>query len=159
MSTPIIEDIAANVLTTLNGVTTAAGYNQTLTVYRPRRVDFSDITPGDLVGVVYQIESEEFNENKAQTSSQWRQKFRAEIQVISSDTATETIDTRCNQVAADIMKALMVDAYRGKADGSVIDTMIDGSSFIHEDGGESSGVIVDFSVIYRTKITSPYQVI
>lgn len=157
MTTPIIESIAANVETTLDGITVANGYNQTIVAYRPRRIDFSDTPPADLVALIIQTEAEFSDENRAQTHAQWRQYFEVYVEVIDSDTATTTIDTRCNQVAADIMKALMVDPRRGKSDGSVIDTRIEGYSFIDPENGNISGVHVVFSVLYRTSITNPYS--
>lgn len=159
MSTPIIEDIAANLKTTLDGITTAAGYNQTLVGHRPRRIDFIDQTLEDKDVLIVQTACEESDEEKAIQTLQFRQHFDLVAFVVDSDSETDPIDTRINQVWSDIVKALMVDPYRGKTDGSVIDTKIHSATMIQDESGVTSGVVLDISVLYRTSITDPYTAI
>ena len=42
MSTPVLENIAANIETAVNAITTGNGFNYTLNAIRPRRVMFLD---------------------------------------------------------------------------------------------------------------------
>jgi len=150
MSTPIIENIAENIKTAINEITVANGYNQTLTCIRPRRNDFSDVSPDDLVVLLVQ-EGEE-KDPTVISAETWMQTFSAMAMVIDSDKATVSIDTRINQVRADITKKLMVDAKRGNY---AIDTIMLGSDKF-DDGEGFTGIAVKFAVKYRTKYEDPY---
>jgi hypothetical protein len=159
MSTPIIETIAANIKTTIDAITTDAGYNQTLIGHRPRRVDFIDQNLDDKDVLIVQTDMESSDEERPITSAQWRQHFDIVAYIVDPDTSTETIDTRINQVAADIMKALMVDPNRGFTDGSVVDTTIHKAAMLVDESGVTTGVVLDISVLYRTKFNDPYTAI
>lgn len=151
MSTPVLENIAANILTAINEITVGNGYNQTLTAYRPRRVDFSDVTPGDLKVIVKQ-DDPELSDGTLINVQCWDQPFTIWALVIDSDAATDSIDTRRNQVRSDIEKKLMVDPTRG---GYAYETLIM-PSVEFDDGGGFTGIAVNIIVKYRTRITDPY---
>ena len=150
MSTPVIEYIADNILDSVNEITTANGFNQTLTAIRPRRVDFNSPW-GDLTALVVQVEAEELDE--AIGCRSWMQFFVVMVIVIDSDDSEVTIDSRLNTVRADVEKKIMTDPTRG---GYAIDTEMDSSTFFDADDGGPGGVAVKFGVHYRTKIDDPY---
>jgi len=150
MSTPIIEQIAVLIAADIDAITVANGYNQDLVAVRPKKVDFESAWD-DLTVLV----SQDTTVKDGQMSNgmqQWRQTFFATAIVIDSDTATTAIDTRLNQVAADIQKILMADDTRG---GKAIDTIMIGSVSFDDDDG-LTGVNVVFDVLYRSAITDPY---
>lgn len=151
MSTPVIENIAANILTTINTVKVANGDNQDLTAIRPRRNDFKDIVPRDLTVLIKQANEEEA-EQEAISTKEWLQPFVIMAIVVDSDDATASIDTRINQVRADIQKKLMVDPTRG---GYAFDTIVFPSAEF-DDGEGFTGIAVRIAVKYRTQINDPY---
>lgn len=150
MNTPIVEFIAANIKTTIEGVTTTAGYNQTLTAIRPKRIDYKEL-PADLTVVIRQMSQEK--PAQAVQTAEWFQRFALMAVVIDSDTATTSIDTRLNQVSADIQKALLVDASRG---GYAQDTMINSIQTWYDQTGKTTGVAVEITVHYRVVWNDPY---
>jgi len=150
MSTPIVEQIAVSIAADINAITTANGYNQDLVAVRPKKVDFE--TPWDDLTVLISQDAAEKDGQMTNHCQQWRQTFFATAIVIDSDNAETSIDTRLNQVAADIQKKLMVDDSRG---GKAIDTIIMGAVPFNDDDG-LTGINVVFDVQYRTSVYDPY---
>ena len=150
MSTPILENIAVDIETAINEITTGNGYNQDLVAYRSKRSDYKDFTPSDLTALVTQMEPELVE--GVVGAKTWEQPFTIMVIVLDSDTAGTAIDTRNNQVACDIEKKLMVDPTRG---GNAIDTTIL-PPVRFNDGKGFTGVAVTALVQYRTLINNPY---
>jgi len=150
MSTPIIEKIAIAITADINAITEVNGYNQDLTAVRPKKVDFD--TPWDDLTVLVSQDTAVKDGEMTNGLQQWRQTFFATAIVIDSDTAETSVDTRLNQVTADIQKKLMVDDSRG---GLAIDTIIMGAVPFNDDDG-LTGVNVVFDVQYRTSVYDPY---
>jgi len=152
MTTPIIEDIAANLLTTINGVTTGNGYNQTVVVKRPSRVDYdSEAAADDLEGLLYQTSQEILT--SAMNRYTWRQGFDIVVFALNDYGSATTIDTRLNQIAADVSKALRVDITRG---GNAYQTDIGAVAFAVADDGSISAVVLEITVDYRVLNSDPY---
>ncbi len=152
MTVPIIENIAANILTTVNGVTTGNGYNQTIVVKRMSRVDYdSEAAADDLEGLIYQGQREPLTH--AMNSYTWRQPFTIIVFALNDDGSAVTIDTRLNQICADMEKALRVDITRG---GNAYQTDIKEPTFLYADDGSSSAVMLPITVDYRVLNTDPY---
>ena len=152
MTTPRIEHIAENIKTAVSAITIANSFNQDLVGIRPKRRDFRDAAWGDGTVLISQREKVPSDEAVIGSATWWVQFALAAI-VIDSDDAETSIDTRLNQVAADIEKKMMVDVTRG---GYAIDTRLDGAGPFISDDGSISGVMVMVSVLYRTKIEDPY---
>jgi len=150
MSIPIVEQIAASIAVDIAAITTANEYNQDLTAVRPKKVDFE--TAWDDLTVLISQDTAVKDGEMTNNCQQWRQTFFATAIVIDSDKAETSIDTRLNQVAADIQKKLMVDEYRG---GLATDTIIMGAVGF-DDGAGFTGINVVFDVQYRTLINDPY---
>lgn len=151
MSTPIIESIAEDIKAAVNDITVENGFNQTLIAIRPRRNDFSDVSPDDLVVLIKQADPE-VNENAAIDTGDWLQPFAIMAIVLDSDDASASIDTRRNQVRSDIEKKLTEDVTRG---GYAYDTVILPPAEF-DDGEGFTGICVRIAVKYRTKFDDPY---
>lgn len=151
MTTPIVEQIAENLKTTVAGITVANGYNQTLTPIRPKRNDWSDVAPVNGMVLISQDDDAPVD-NAALSSIQFAQEFMMDCIVLDSDAVATSIDTRINQVKSDIRKAVMVDPTRG---GLAIDTVI-GPSAKFDDGNGLTGITVTCIIVYRTNLTDPY---
>lgn len=150
-SNPIIELIAENIKDTMNCVTVGNGYHETLSASRPKRIDYLTGNPMDLDCLVIQTEPE--GRAGAMGVDDARQHFDVLVIAIDSDAATDSIDTRLNRLACDIIHALMADCKRG---GYAFDTTIHGIAFHVDPDGGISGVLVDVSVDYRTTTGNPY---
>ncbi len=152
MPVPIIENIAANILTTINGVTTGNGYNQTITAKRPSRVDYdSEAAADDLEGVIYQGKRERLT--SPLTMQTWRQPFAIVVYALNDDGSETTIDTRLNQICADMEKALRVDVTRGD---NAYQTDIGEPEFMVADDGSISAVVLPITVDYRVLKSDPF---
>lgn len=151
MSTPRIEHIALNIKSAIDLITTANGFNQDLTAVRPKRNDWKDEPAEDNKVLIWQLDEKE-PEAEGMGSQQWIQPFSLIAYVIDSDTASASIDTRINQVRADIQKKLCEDVTRG---GYAFDTAIlPCAKFV--DGEGFSGIEVIIEVHYRTEEDDPY---
>ena len=151
MSTPVIESIAENIKTAINEITTEAGFNQTLSAVRPKRTDFLAESWDDLTVLIEQGQCEELS--GGMNYKMWRQHFVLMAIVIDSDIATDSIDTRENQVRADIEKKFAVDINRGNL---AINTDFHGAIPFKAEDGANSGIAIEISVDYRTLETDPY---
>lgn len=151
MAIPIIEEIAANLLTTINGVTEGNGYNQTIVVKRASRVDYDTGTPGDLGGLLYQLTREKLEGPFILNT--WRQTFNVTVIALNNDGSAVTIDTRLNQIAEDITKAIRVDITRGDF---AYQTDIGESAFAVADDGSISAVVLEIIIDYRVLKSDPY---
>lgn len=151
MSTPVIESIAVNITAAINAITTGNGFNQTLVAVRPRRNDFSDVSPKDGVVLVVQADEEQVDE-QAYNSKEWLQPFVIMAIVLDSDDASASIDTRINQVDCDIKKKLREDPQRNS--NAINTTILPSVKF--DDGEGFTGIAVKCVVNYRTLEDNPY---
>ena len=151
MSTPILEHIAVNVEATINAITEGDGFNQNLVAVRPKRNDFKDVVPEDGKVLIWQAD-DELPEEQAHNAQHWVQPFVLMAIVLDSDDAETSIDTRLNQVRADIQKKFRVDFTRG---GYAWDTeLLPCAKF--DDGQGFTGIAVNVAVHYRVKDDDPY---
>lgn len=152
MSTPIVETIAEQIKTLVNGVTVLAGYNQTLTAVRPKRIHLEGDLNADNTVIIEQEDA--VVEQDSNTEIVWCQSFSLQALVIDSDDATAAIGTRLNKIAADIIKQLFAgDNWKlsGNADG----ILVKGTQRFIADP-QLAGVAVNIDVIYRTAASDPY---
>ena len=151
VSTPRIEYIAVNIAAAINAITVANEFNQTLVAVRPKRIDFSDVVPKNGRVLIAQIDQSPPADQAIQTQ-EYLQEFLCAAIVKDSDTAVTSIDTRLNQVAADIEKKLKEDRTRG---GYALNTVMAGSTKF-DDGEAFTGIAVLVRVHYRTAWGDPY---
>jgi len=151
VSVPVVENIAVNIAAAINAITTANQFNQDLVAVRPKRLDFSDVMPENGKVLIVQEEDAALT-SKVSLVEDLRQQFVLMAIVIDSDDATTSIDTRINQVRADIRKKLLEDGRRG---GNANRTLIVGSGKFSDARG-FSGIAVVVDVEYRTVYNDPY---
>ena len=152
MATPIIESIALDVVAAINAITTGNGFNQDLTAVRPRKNDWSDLTPVDKHVFVKQADPERRDADGLGTI-EWEQPFTLSALVLDADAATDSIDTRINQVRSDIEKKMREDPTRG---GNAYDTRI--AAPVQFDDGIWTGIEVNIIVLYRTNENDPFTI-
>ena len=150
MSDPIVEQIADNIKDTIALITTDNKFNQTLTARRPSRSDCQ--TPwNDLDALINQAEAESLTPGSG--TVRWRQFFLIVVLLRDSDTDTNPIDTRRNQIRADIEKKLAEDLSRGNLAN---DTEFHEATPFDGDQGGLGGIAVKISVDYSTMEDDPY---
>jgi hypothetical protein len=147
MPTPIIEQIAAEIKTTLDGLATSGG---NLDAIRPSKVDLLSGW-GDLTCLVNQAEAARLD--GATMTAAWMQSFLLVAIVIDSDKVDTSIDTRLNTVRADIEKQLMVDLTRG---GLAKNTTVEEATPFEGEPGEATGIAIKITVHYATADNDPY---
>ena len=153
MAEPIIEQIAADLLETINGITTANGYQYTLTGSRPVIDGYYAEAPKDMTFQLVQGQ-EELLQGTSQLQ-EFVQPFTVIVITMNLETDTIPIDKKRNRVLADIRKAVMVDHTRG---GLAIDTEWgQSSSFVNNDDFVFEGISAEIRVHYRTNYSNPYQ--
>ena len=154
---PIVEQIIQNVVTVVDGVTVANGYNQNLDAVRPLRLDLDDVGPAVNGKVVVVHDDPAVDEEHSNAGNPARQAWKLMVTLIAyvlpSDDSATAIDTLINRVRADLEKALQVDPTRG---GLAVWTMPAGSQKFVLEGGGVTGVAVFADVLYRTPIGDPY---
>ena len=146
MTEPIIENISANIATTLAGVTVANGYNQTLTVCRSRRSDFEDIAENNFTAIL--IQEDETDRQGPYGQRDQAMSYSIAVIVMDDDRSSDPIDTLKNRVRSDIEKALRVDITRG---GYAINTVL------KPPVNYTNGIAVQIEVWYRTAENDPYS--
>ena len=150
MTTPIIENIAVDVASAVDAITTGNGFNQNLVAVRPKRQDWKDVTPVDGNVLIVQGDSEKVYLGSGIIS--WRQRFELNAIVLDDDDAATSIDTRLNQVRSDIEKKfaeanLITNANEG--------LYLEGAAKFANDVGHS-GITVFIDIQYRVKENDPY---
>jgi len=154
VSTPIIENIAVDIKTAINEITTGNDYNYTLSAVRPKRVLFGDEVWDDLDVLI--IQSWENARNKVSGAYgivDVRQQFDILAIVIESDKASTSIDTKNNKIAADMIKKLRIDPQR--SDNAHDTEILAVDPFAISD--KFSGILVQIEVWYRVKQNDPYK--
>lgn len=150
MATAIVELIAQNIVTTLQGVTIDNGYENTLIVERRKQAGNDPVR--DCLAVVYQGDPQEGDDKPLQRRS-WIQPFHVLLCAVESDSSTATIDARLNSLRADVEKALCAAPNRG---GYAVDTHIRTPSIATNAHGDVQAVVVNVDVEYRTAWNNPY---
>jgi hypothetical protein len=144
MAEPIRELIARNVVETLTGVSTAAGYNVTLSVERRKQ---AGNPPRDLLCIVGQDDAED-SDGDADGFEYERQPFFILVHSIPGEGETVAPDTRLNWIAADVRKALLSEPRRG---AYAIDTIVGPPEFF------ADAVMLTAVVLFGTIYDDPYR--
>ena len=153
MSTPIIETIAVKLAALIDTITVAAGFNQTLTAVRPKRIHLEGDINADGTVIIEQEDPELLEQSNDILI--WRQPFTLQALVLDSDDATTAIDTRLNQVRSDIEKKLM-ESENWKLDGLADGILLrPPEKFIADP--QVAGIAVNIDVIYTVLTADPYS--
>ena len=150
MADSILEQIATNVLDVLGKITTDNGFENTVTASRHKQHG-NEIA--DKLVVLFQ-EDPAKSDAAPQGHIWWVQPFAAACFVLESETSTTAVDSRINSLRSDVERALCLDRNRI---GLAVDTVIDAPNLIVDDVGGVSGIVVRFSVHYRTLEDDPYS--
>jgi hypothetical protein len=148
----VVEQIAAKLAEYVDGITTAAGFNQDLTAVRPKRIHLETDIDADGVVIIAQQAGQQDELSDEQVV--WRQAFVLQALIIDSDRATEPIDTRLNKVRSDIEKQLASTAHK-TCDGLAEGILLNGAEPLYGNigGAECSGIAVGIEVIYHCNYT------
>ncbi len=152
MSTPVVESIAVEIASLIDKITVAAGFNQTLTSVRPKRIHLEGDLNADNTVLIEQESAEVLDQTDSTIT--WRQAFTLQAIVIDRDEATEALDTRLNKIRSDIEKKLCDSAnlrLGGLADGVMFRAT---EKFISDP--QVAGIAVNIDVIYTTDYDDPY---
>ncbi len=149
MPTPIIEQIAADLATTIEELSIANGYDLDLDVIRPELSDFADVVPGEGVVVLVQ-DGIQFAEPEGM-AQRAHATFVAEIYV-EPDPDNSSLDTLINTRVADVIAKILEDPQRANL---AIDCSMESLTVGHTEQGFSGGSL-SFSVHYRTMVDDPY---
>ena len=155
MSAPIVEQIAAEMKATLEGITAAAGFALDVAeVIRPVRTGVA-LAPANyaIILLAGQEEAHEAVDLMGNPPARgWRQQFGLDLCLRVSESDRTPVDTLANLFAAEVETALMADRSRG---GLAIDTIRRGRDFLPP-GDDYEGVTLFFDVIYRVAENDPY---
>ncbi len=150
MADPIITQIGANFLLTLQGVTVANGYNQTIAPQWATRLGNS---PLDLTVWVHKGDPIQEESSSPCQYMQWLQPYALECHVVNSDSGGSVFQ-RIERLEADITKALMADVSRG---GLARDTIPESPQIFRDIKGVTSGVLLMYDVRYVHLYSDPYH--
>lgn len=157
MSTPVIESIAQYLVTVVDGITTAAGYNYTLTAVRPRCLTLDQDLAQDKNVIITQgdpVQPEIVQGN----IRQWEQPFY--LAAIVYEDASEAVDTKINKIRSDIEKAIGVanaTHVAGKrANGKADYIQLNEPRYLEYD--QFTGILVAVTVGYSVAANDPYTV-
>ena len=154
MSTPIIETIALKLVDLINAITIANGFNQDLTAVRPKRIHLEGDLNKDNTVIIEQEDATV--EQLSEDVTMWRQGFTLQALVIDSDAATAAIDTRLNQVAADILKKLF-GGTNWQLESNACGIDLRGTEKFIADP-QMAGIAVNIDILYRVKTDDPYTI-
>ncbi len=154
MADTIREKIVKNLKTTLEGITTANGYNNEVGSVQRWDKRGNETAQQNITIVIYPGPETKLPQPNPLFSC--RLPLMLEVWVIQDEDDTLSTDERLNSILGDIEKALMVDIKRG---GNAEDTDINGNEqFLTIEGQPNAGLTVDIEVKYRHKQTDPEQI-
>lgn len=154
MANPIIEQIAQDIVSTLQTVTTANGYQQSVNeVTRERQSDHDDWTAENHDIRVVQGNSQRV-EAEATLMNTWLTPFLCMAFVSPQKDNATPLDTLKSRFAADISKALMADPQRSNL---ALNTEVAAWMQFETDEQAYQGITVVLEVTHRTLETDPYS--
>ena len=155
---PVIERIVKDLTDTLEGVTTAAGANQSLIVERPKpalgnrtRDSLAVLVTGNPVKI-----DGEGDDGPAYGHDEWLQPFSIVVTVVESESSDASVDRRLNIIRCDVEKAVMEDHTRG---GLAIDTRVMAPHIVEQEklNANVGEIWINILVHYRTLEGDPYS--
>ena len=160
MSEPIVEQIAEWLVSALGEITTANGYQQTLTVARPGELEDDDRSIADLTTIVG-LEDAEPGETMTSELRTWLQPFGIVVYLVGQGGTGLSIDKRINRVRSDIEKRLGAEiaTYRGDASlcGNLADWIeLGGVEIWQDETNQATVLLVHVTIRYHVAFTNPY---
>ena len=148
---PHLEKITDALLTLINGVTTGNGFHYTITAARSMTVDFRDVSPSHLKGVLFIQDASRMEDQENLGTARWMVNYVLEVFVRESKTET-IIETITNRIMADVDKRIQTDPNLG---GLAIDTVLTGMGYLATDPN-FTGLVLEISVNYQTVLDDPF---
>jgi len=150
MAQSIKEQIVDNIISTIEGVTVSAGYNQTL-IYVTRqetKIFGNNSWPCAMV----RIEADDVDDTV--TVGYYHHRMTVDVLAYTADNVDP--QQALSYLAGDIHKAMLVDYTRGSL---VIDTRVDNIDYDYAEEGEdpTGTVTISFNVHYRTLVEDPFS--
>ena len=150
MADSIREKILKNIVTTLQGITVAAGYNNTVVTVSRQKKDVLEATPTKLPMLVIFPGSDEPTELFGDLLN--RELFLTILAWIRSAT---DLEGKLESFIADVQKVMAVDYTRATL---AIDTQEEETIYLHlEEDDKEGGASIAYTIKYRTKRTDPTQ--
>lgn len=157
MADPILEQIAIELESRLDLVTTDQGYNYSRArVIRRRREGYS---PEHLLIVMDQGDAAIDEENSVEGNPYrlaWVQAFNIALFVKPTDDDTEPIDAIINRFRADVEKAVAAKATWHTMGGLALVSNWGDASMLDVDDGSYEGIVLTLNITYRVSETNPY---
>jgi len=152
MADPIIEQVAKDLHSEAQKVTTSNGYTYDLTVERPKgRSDKLQTEDGKVI--MFQGDPA-LHGRQSIGKKTWDCPFYFCVFAALPSTSSDSIDTRLNIMRADLEKQLMVDRTRS---GLAIDTIVGEPESLDDLPVAHDGVMVQIRVTFRTNEDNPYS--
>jgi len=152
---PYSEQVDANVLQTLQGVTVANNFQVTLSP-----VGFPDMSgqtsPVDMQCVIHVGDDVECTDDETPSDhKEWRRTYGFMVYILKDPEAFKKtrFETWANVIRADVEKAIVADPYRG---GTAQNTELH-DPLTFADANDVQGVIIFATVTYRTLYEDPYN--
>jgi hypothetical protein len=150
MSTSIRENILANLKTTLEGITIALGYNNTMASIQRWNQRGNSLA---LVPCIVVNSGQEEKKPEPNPQATCKLAIYLDVWYRQDDDETRPSDQIISSLLADVEKAIMVDPTRG---GNAEDTnILNNTPFETIDGQPSFGVVVELEIVYKHKLTDP----
>lgn len=159
MAIPIIEQIMSQVVTALEGITTANGYETDVAeVYRPKTILGYETVPNKSFSVQLvsgdPIRNQENDLMGNPPRIAWNQPVEMNLIYRPSDEATDSIELVLNKFWADAIKALFVDPYWSQL---AYDTEITDPQWLYSQTDGFVGINAVVIIQYRHKENNPYE--
>ena len=159
MSLPVLESIALYMLTVIDGITVANGYNYDLTAVRPKCLEMNRALAKDKNVIICQADPPKDND-PAQGSQHWDQPFH--LNAIVFEDAIEAVDTKLNKIRSDIEKAIGKEEKAPDANGKRCDGYAESLTIqkpIYLEYENYTGIVVIVTVGYSVAEDDPYTVV
>jgi hypothetical protein len=168
MANPIIEDVMNAIVTAINAVTVAAGYNQDLHAGRMKQVDINNMLGWYLNGgcpygtgqvLAGQLDNNESPDGASNTGTRNQRVFLTCF-VSLSDSSDESPETPMNKIGADIIKKLLENKTQilGTSGEQLGRILLDDNPFAMSiiNGKGFCTLNMEFTAQYVTEWTNPY---
>ena len=148
MADSIAEKILANIKTTLEAITTAAGYNNTVQIVYRDPIAALDLQKYPAIFIA--VGSDD-TDPMAKSSAHRSLNLTLEIWIRPQKDLSKSLES----IRADVQKAMMVDVHRG---ANAVNTIERSSSYMLIMGEIPEGAIqIGYTMEYRTKIEDPFS--
>jgi hypothetical protein len=153
--TPVVEQIAADIVDSLSAVKVVAGYHCDLIPTRPAP-HLGNVLENGTAIVFAGDRVREFD--APQQYEQWLQTFTIRCNVVEADGSERSIDAVLQMVAGDVLRAMTKDEATRRRGGWAIDTIATAVSPLPRTYDSNEGMIdVEVQVQFRHTLGNPFE--